>query len=84
MIDYRWSKLSPNFFGLHPSFLLFFPVWLASVSTSGGLGYVVFTVAILYIVYLLLAGRRQLGPLEYASYLWCRFVLGFEWRVREW
>lgn len=84
MIDYRWSKLSPNFFGLHPSVLIFFPAWLASFSTGTNAPYFVFVGAIVYIIYLLLGARRQFGPLEFGAYLWCRFALRFEWRVREW
>lgn len=84
MIDYRWSKLTPNFYGLHPTVLLFFPLWLVSFAIGGSLPTIVVVCAVFYIVFLILGGRRQLGPGEFLNYLWCRFILRFEWRVREW
>lgn len=84
MIDYRWSKLAPNFFGFHASLLIFAPLWFASFATGTSLPWFVFIGALAYAVYLFIGNRRQLGPWEYATYLWCRFVLRFEWKVREW
>lgn len=84
MIDYRWSKLTPNIFGLHPTIALFFPAWLVSFAFGSPMPSIVAAACLIYAVYLIVGARRQLGPAEFMNYLWCRFVLRFEWRVREW
>lgn len=84
MIDYRWSKLSPTFFGFHASLLLFAPMWFASFIFGPPWPWIVFIIAVLYAVYLFIGQRKKFGPVEFARYLWCRFVLRFEWKVREW
>ena len=89
VVDWRWSKLDPTFFGLHASVLLIIPVFLISMWTFGATQHWKMLMSMIflcccYVAFLIYIARLAFTPIEYVKYCFYRYVVHGEWSVRQW
>lgn len=77
MIDYRWTAVSPNIFGVHFSVLAPVPLILASSVAWWSIA-----IVILYAGFLYKASRKRFGPLQYIQFLRVHYLYRYQWRAR--